>query len=63
MARLVELIETKWSTGMGTDDDPIRFVKELWTKDGKCIVRYDPSIGKSVLRSDEGDRKLNDLCR
>lgn len=47
MARLVELIETHATTGKGTEEDPVRRVFELWTKDGKPIAWHDEYTHKS----------------
>jgi len=37
MARIIEVIETYERRGKGTNEDPVRRVLQLWSKDGKLI--------------------------
>lgn len=41
MAELVELIYTEEKRGTGKDGDPVRLVKQWWTKDGQLVVEKD----------------------
>lgn len=42
-ARIVEVIVTAESRGLGgTEDDPVRHVMQLWSKDGRLICEQDP---------------------
>ena len=42
MAKIVELILAQSVRGRGTEDDPVRACDELWTLDGKLVLRCDP---------------------
>lgn len=43
MIRIVEYIEANEKRkGLGTPDDPVRFIYQLWTKDGVLIAEHDP---------------------
>jgi len=37
MTKLIEVIETYEKRGLGTDDNPVRKVYQLWSKDGILI--------------------------
>ena len=39
MARIIEVIETHERRGLGTYDDPVRKLYQLWSKDGKLIYQ------------------------
>jgi hypothetical protein len=41
VARIIEVIETQDRRGLGRDNDPIRLVYQLWTKDGVLIFERD----------------------
>ena len=49
MAKIIELIESSSKAGKGVEGSPIREIQELWTKDGRCIAKYDTYTGKSVF--------------
>lgn len=38
VARLIEVIETYDRRGKGTEEDPIRRIKQHWSKDGKLLL-------------------------
>lgn len=42
MVRLVVLIETEDRRGKGTEDNPMRLVKQWFTIDGQLVVEKDP---------------------
>jgi hypothetical protein len=44
-ARIAEFIVTDDLRGRGTDDDPYVRVRQLWTKDGKLVVEWNPYSG------------------
>ena len=41
MTSVVEVILTHDRRGLGTPDDPVRLVPQLWTKDGNLICEVD----------------------
>jgi hypothetical protein len=41
MAKIIEVIETFERRGLGTEDDPIRKIYQIWSKDGKLIFEKD----------------------
>jgi hypothetical protein len=41
MAKIIEVIETYERRGLGTNENPVRKVYQLWTKDGKLIFEDD----------------------
>jgi len=43
--KIVELIQTFERRGIGKEDDPVRLVKQLWTKDGRLIAENDSMGG------------------
>ena len=48
---VIEVIRVTWVHGLGTDESPIGWATEYWTKDGIFIGRDDPNKPKWV----EGD--------
>jgi len=43
MTKLIEVIETYEKRGEGTDDNPVRKVYQLWSKDG-ILIHEDQDI-------------------
>ncbi len=43
MTKLIEVIETYEKRGLGTDDNPVRKVYQLWSKDG-ILIHEDQDI-------------------
>ena len=41
-ARIVRLIETMEPRGIGTDSDPVRIIRQLWTLSGEFVAEVDP---------------------
>lgn len=41
MAKVIEVIFTRDRRGIGTEQDPVRLVEQLWTLDGKLICEWD----------------------
>ena len=41
MAKIIELIEVYESTGLGIENDPVRRLYQLWTKDGILVLECD----------------------
>ena len=41
MAKIIELIETTEKRGKGIEGDPIRFVYQLFTKEGRLVFEDD----------------------
>jgi hypothetical protein len=41
MARIIELIETLEQRGTGKESDPVRLVRQLWTKQGDLVAEDD----------------------
>jgi len=42
MAKIIEVIETFETKGRGVDgSDPVRCVRQLWTKDGELLCEWD----------------------
>ena len=42
IAKIIEVIETYERRGKGTEEDPVRKIYQLWSKDGKLIYsEYD----------------------
>lgn len=44
-SRLVNVIETKFCTGSGTTDDPVRHVIQYRRTDGTLLAEIDPYLG------------------
>jgi len=51
MTKIIELIYTEDRRGRGTEEDPSRYVYQLWTKDGKLVAEDDPFAEKSSFYS------------
>lgn len=43
-AKVIQVIETISLKGSGTEDDPVRAVKQFWSFDGELIAENDPFI-------------------
>lgn len=43
--RIAEFIITGQRKGKGTEENPVRFLDQIWTKDGVKIAEYDPATG------------------
>lgn len=41
-ARLIQVIETKAARGAGTDEQPVRIVRQYWTPEGEFLAEFDP---------------------
>lgn len=41
-ARVIQVIETNSIRGRGTEDDPVRGVKQYWNFKGKLLAENDP---------------------
>ncbi len=51
MAKIIELIECYEKRGKGIDiSDPVRRVRQLWTKDGKLLCEWDNDGNEETLR-------------
>lgn len=47
MAKIIELIlDESGKRGKGTEEDPIRAVIRLWSKGGRLVAEYDPTVMK-----------------
>ena len=44
-AKIVHLIQTVAPMGSGTEDDPVRLVRQFWTLDGKPVFQLDYHFG------------------
>ncbi len=42
MTHIIEFIETDEVKGNGTEGEPWRRVRQLWTKDGVKVAEFDP---------------------
>lgn len=52
--QIVEYIQTTEKRGRGdTEENAIRNVRQLWTKDGILIAEYDPHTAHSWFRPDK----------
>jgi hypothetical protein len=47
VARIIELIESERTAGAGREEDPVRRVYQLWTKDGQLVAESDPWSAKA----------------
>ena len=45
-AKVIQVIKTISIRGSGTDNDPVRAVKQLWSFDGGLIAESDPFTGE-----------------
>jgi len=43
MARVMHVIETFDRRGRGTQDDPVRMVRQFWSLEGDLLMEHDPS--------------------
>lgn len=43
MAKIIELIYCEDRRGLGKENDPVRLVPQLWTKDGRLVAEKDGS--------------------
>ena len=43
-ARLIQVIETAAIAGRGTEDDPVRNVKQYWSTEGELLAVNDPWV-------------------
>lgn len=62
ITRIVELIYTTEKRGSGTNDDPVREVKQLFTKTGFLVAELDTPSGTNcgmTVRDDGMDELLN----
>src|SRR5690606_9910991 len=50
VAELVELIYTEERRGLGKEGDPVRMVKQWWTKDGQLVVEKDEWLEREVSK-------------
>lgn len=50
MAKIVEFIYTEELIGNGTQKDPYRRIRQLWTKDGRLVAQEDPIDNKSFFK-------------
>ena len=41
-ARVIQVIETESKRGIGSDSNPVRYVKEYWDFDGNKLAENDP---------------------
>ena len=46
MARVIEVIETWERRGKGTEEDPVRKIYQLWSKEGKLIHEEKDIVNK-----------------
>lgn len=46
--KIVELISTYERRGIGKENDPIRMVEQLWTKDGRLVAELDHAEANGV---------------
>ena len=53
MAKIIEVIETYERRGRGTEEDVIRTVYQLWSKDGKLIYEEPDIWAKSQFNEQE----------
>ena len=51
-ARVIQVIETRSLKGGGTDNDPVRAIKQFWDLDGNLIAESDPFIDEEYERSE-----------
>lgn len=56
MARTIELLEVEMNRGRGTADDPVRVIKQYWSKDGEVVATQDPC---APVRTPDGRWLLN----
>ena len=40
-AKVIQVIETKAARGAGTNEQPVREVRQYWTLDGEFLAEYD----------------------
>ncbi len=46
-AKLIQVIETESEVGRGTDNDPVRTVKQYWSTEGELLAISDPLVRSS----------------
>lgn len=49
-ARVIRVIETRALKGSGTNNDPVRVVKQFWNFDGSLIAESDPFIDEEYVK-------------
>lgn len=59
-ARLIQVIETSIARGKGTEEDPVRTVRQYWSADGKLLAEDDPEH-KPVMRKSQADKLMKNL--
>ena len=45
-AKVIQVIETKATRGLGTEKDPVRDVTQYWDLDGNFLAEMDPDAKK-----------------
>jgi hypothetical protein len=59
MTKIIELIITEDRRGLGkSDDDPVRLVTQLWTKEGKLIAETGDNETHSWFTSPQLNKEL-----
>lgn len=49
-AKVIEVLWTQSRIGLGADEnDPVRIITELWTKDGRLLASSDFATGEVIL--------------
>ncbi len=59
MAKVIEVIETFERRGLGTENNPVRKIYQLWTLDGKLIFAKDPSPEEGSMTNEEINAREN----
>lgn len=49
MAKIIELILTEERRGLGKEDDPVRLVTQLFTKEGELVAEKDGYSGQMFV--------------
>lgn len=66
MAKIVELIYTVETRGLGKNGDPVRNVEQYWTKDGKLLFEKDPCSKMQKenveITDKENDERFREIC-
>lgn len=46
-AEVIQVIQTMTVVGKGTDENPLRYLKQFWSLDGKLLAVDDPELRTS----------------
>lgn len=51
-AKIIQVIETEATRGLGTEKDPARVVIQYWDLDGKLLAEMDPELCIPIMEAE-----------